>query len=95
MAAYVYILASRRGGTLYTGSTANLHKRLGQHRANVPGSFTAKYRVHVLVHVEHYDELRDAQRREAQIKKWKRAWKIELIESGNPEWQDLAKHFLD
>ncbi len=90
MPAHLHILASRMNGTLYTGSTTDLIQRLEQHRAGVPGSSTAKYGVKMLVYLEEYDDIRDARRREAQIKKWHRAWKLELIESLNPEWRDLA-----
>ena len=94
MSAYLYILASRAHGTLYIGSTINLLNRLEQHRADVPGSFTAKYKVHRLVYFEHYDHIADARRREAQMKRWKRQWKIDLIEALNPTWRDLASvHF--
>lgn len=89
MHGYLYILASRPYGTLYIGSTANLINRLQQHRANVPGSFTAKYRVHRLVYVEPHAHIVEARRREIQLKRWKRQWKIELIEELNPNWRDL------
>jgi putative endonuclease len=88
MHAFVYILASRPGGALYVGVTTDLSARLEQHRASVTGH-TAKYGIHRLVHLESYAHLDDAQVRERRLKKWNRAWKIELIESGNPEWRDL------
>ncbi len=90
MPAYLYILASKKNGTLYIGSTINLLNRLQQHRSDVPGSFTAKYQAHRLVHVETYPHIVEARRREVQLKRWKRQWKIELIEELNPSWRDLG-----
>jgi len=85
----VYIVASRRNGTLYIGVTSDLVKRVWQHRnANVKG-FTAKYGVHLLVYFEMHDDMRNAITREKQLKKWNRAWKLALIERSNPEWKDL------
>jgi putative endonuclease len=87
---YVYVLASGRYGTLYIGVTSDLSRRIGEHkRSEVPG-FTRKYGVHTLVHVESFDDIRDAITREKQLKKWNRAWKIRLVEAHNPEWQDLS-----
>jgi putative endonuclease len=85
----VYILASRRNGTLYIGVTSDLVKRVWEHRnANVKG-FTAKYGVYLLVYFEMHDDMRNAITREKQLKKWNRAWKLALIERSNPEWKDL------
>ncbi len=87
--AYVYILASRRNGTLYVGVTTDLPQRVMQHRDGLAGGFTAKYKVHRLVHAEPFDDIATARRREKTLKGWKRAWKIELIEKDNPDWRDL------
>jgi putative endonuclease len=85
----VYILASRRNGTLYTGLTNNLVRRGWQHRNGLIEGFTKKYGVHRLVWFEMHEDICSAIRREKQIKKWYRAWKIALIEKSNPEWEDL------
>lgn len=82
-------LASRRNGTLYTGVTSDLHGRVSLHKQDLIEGFTKKYGVHVLVYYEMHDTMEAAIRREKQIKEWKRAWKIRLIESMNPEWLDL------
>jgi len=86
---YVYILASRRNGTLYIGVTNNLKKRTWEHKEDLVEGFTKKYQVHLLVYFEIYDDINDAIRREKQLKKWKRSWKIKLIEKHNPTWRDL------
>ncbi len=86
----VYILASEPHGTLYIGVTSDLIQRLWQHReAQVPG-FTSRYKVHRLVRYELFDDMENAIAREKQLKNWQRRWKIELIESENPDWHDLA-----
>jgi putative endonuclease len=85
----VYILASKRNGTLYVGVTSDLVKRVWQHRNDVLGGFTKKYGVHTLVYYELHADMTEAIRREKQLKKWNRAWKIELIEKENPQWHDL------
>ena len=87
---YVYILASRRNGTLYIGVTNSLQKRLTQHRDGVGSSFVKAYSVHRLVYAESYERADEAIGREKQLKRWKRDWKIELIERDNPEWRDLS-----
>jgi putative endonuclease len=84
---YVYILASRRNGTLYTGVTNNVIGRTEQHMADIIAGFTKKYGVHRLVWFETHDDIAIA--REKQIKGWNRAWKIRMIEKGNPGWSDL------
>ena len=90
---YIYILASKRNGTLYIGVTNNLFRRSFQHKLKEnPKSFTARYNVTRLVYFETYGYIQDAIQREKQMKKWKRQWKIELIEKENPTWRDL---FLD
>jgi putative endonuclease len=89
--AYVYILASKRNGTLYIGVTSNLEQRVQQHRlAANPQSFTTKYSVHTLVYYEVTNNIYSAITREKQLKKWNRAWKLRLIESINPNWDDLS-----
>jgi len=86
---YVYILASARNGTLYIGVTSNLIQRIHQHReGQVPG-FTAKHGVHRLVYYEVIDQIEVAIAREKAMKKWRRKWKLELIEKENPDWRDL------
>lgn len=89
MAAWVYILASRRNGTLYVGVTSDLVKRVWEHREGTVDGFTKRYRVKQLVYFEEHASIDEAIQREKQIKTWKRAWKIELIENGNPYWRDL------
>lgn len=86
---YVYILASRRNGTLYVGVTSDLIKRVYQHKNGLTDGFTGRYRVHDLVHYEVTEDVLSAINREKQIKKWNRAWKISLIEKVNPQWRDL------
>jgi putative endonuclease len=92
---YVYILASKRNGTLYTGVTSNLAKRLWQHESNMIEGFTKKYDVNLLVYYEVHDNAESAITREKRIKKWRRSWKLRLIEDKNPRWKDLYKeiHF--
>lgn len=85
----VYILASRHHGTLYVGVTSDLVKRVWEHKNNVVEGFTKKYGVHDLVYFEVHADMTQAIQREKRIKKWNRAWKIELIEQGNPDWHDL------
>ena len=85
----VYILASRRNGTLYVGVTADIVSRVWDHRSGAVDGFTKTYGVHLLVYVEFHEAMAEAILREKQIKKWRRAWKIELIERGNPQWRDL------
>ena len=85
----VYILASRRNGTLYIGVTGDLIKRVWEHRNNLVESFTKKYSVHQLVYYEQHQNMASAITREKQLKKWNRAWKLELIEKRNPDWNDL------
>ena len=87
---YVYILTSKRNGTLYIGVTNNLLNRSFQHKTKEnKKSFTAKYNVNRLVYYEIFTDVREAIAREKQLKKWKRKWKIELIEKENPTWRDL------
>ena len=85
----VYLLASRRNGSLYVGVTSDLLRRVHEHRTDVVPGFTRKYGVHTLVWFEQHATMDTAIAREKAIKEWKRAWKIELIEAGNPRWVDL------
>ena len=86
---YVYVLASKRNGTLYTGSARNLISRVQQHREGSYGGFTRRYGVTSLVWFEEHSSIASAYRREQLIKRWKRAWKIASIEENNPQWDDL------
>ena len=88
---YVYILASKRNGTLYTGVTSDLAKRVYEHKNGLVEGFTKKYGVHNLVWYEMYKSADTAITREKQIKRWKRAWKIEMIEEENFDWEDLCE----
>jgi putative endonuclease len=85
----VYILASRRNGTLYVGVTSDPVRRIWEHKQDLVEGFTRKYCVHRLVYVELHADMAEAILREKRIKKWNRAWKIALIEKSNPEWNDL------
>lgn len=89
---YVYILASKRNGTLYIGVTNNLERRIYEHKAKLVLGFTTKYSVNKLVYFEHTNSIEAALQREENLKTWKRAWKIKLIEQQNPEWSDLSKN---
>jgi putative endonuclease len=90
MAFFVYILASQRNGTLYIGYTDDLGRRMIEHKGGVLRGFTSKYGVARLVWFEMHESRESAWRRERQMKKWNRAWKIELIERFNPAWADLT-----
>ncbi len=91
----VYILASGWNGTLYVGVTSDLVKRIWEHKSDLVPGFTNKYRVHDLVWFEQHQSMESAILREKAIKEWKRAWKIELIETANPEWRDLYPGLLE
>ena len=91
---YVYILASKRNGTLYIGVTNNLIKRVWEHKQKLIEAFTKKYGVDKLVYFEQTPDINSAITREKQLKKWNRAWKIRLIEEKNPEWKDLYDEFF-
>ena len=86
---YVYIMCSKRNGTLYTGVTSDLVKRVYEHKLGLKEGFTKKYRAHNLIWYEMHESAESAITREKQIKKWDRAWKLELIENENPKWIDL------
>jgi putative endonuclease len=85
----VYILASKRNGTLYIGVTSGLVKRIWEHRENMVEGFTKRYNVHILVWYELHESMESAITREKRLKNWKRNWKLELIENSNPKWLDL------
>jgi putative endonuclease len=85
----VYILASARNGTLYTGVTSGLVKRIWEHKNDLVKGFTKRYGVHDLVWFELHENMNSALEREKNIKEWKRAWKLKLIEKTNPDWKDL------
>ncbi|WP_133408339.1 GIY-YIG nuclease family protein [Parashewanella tropica] len=90
----VYILASDRNGTLYIGVTSNLIKRIWEHKNDITQGFSNQYSVHNLVYYEVHENMDSAIAREKQMKKWKRDWKISLIESKNPYWNDLYTGIL-
>ena len=95
MSFFVYILASRRNGTLYVGMTDDLVKRVWMHKEKVLPGFTKDYSVKLLVWYEVHDSRESAITREQQIKKWNRAWKLELIEKANPSWRDLYEEIAN
>ena len=89
MSYYVYILASRRDGAIYVGITNDLVRRIYEHRTKAVPGFTSKYNITLLVWFESYDDPISAITREKELKKWKRSWKVQLIEAENPKWSDL------
>jgi putative endonuclease len=89
MSYYVYILASRIGGTLYIGVTNDLVRRVFEHKSDAVDGFTKRHGVKRLIYFEQYDDIENAIRREKRLKQWNRAWKVRLIESVNPNWDDL------
>ena len=90
----VYILASKKEGTLYIGVTSDLVKRIYEHKNNVVEGFTKEYAVHDLVYYELHESMEEAIKKEKKLKKWNRQWKIDLIEKDNPEWKDLYLDIL-
>lgn len=94
MSGYVYILASKRNGTLYIGVTSDIGRRIYEHREGLVEGFSKLYGVKTLVYYEVFDRIDDAIYREKQLKKWNRSWKLELIEASNPDWQDLSSTLL-
>jgi putative endonuclease len=90
----VYILASKRNGTLYVGVTSDIARRSWEHKSEAVDSFTKRYAIHRLVYAEFHESMLEAILREKQIKKWRRAWKLELIERNNPQWRDLYSEIL-
>ncbi len=87
---FVYILASKRNGTLYVGVTNNLARRMLEHKGKLVPGFTRKYGVDLLVYFEAFDSVLEARAREHSLKRWRRAWKVKLIEEFNPDWDDLT-----
>lgn len=91
---YVYILASKRNGTLYIGVTNNLENRMMEHKEEQIKGFTSKYHIQTLVYYEETSDVNVALNREKQLKKWNRDWKLKLIEEKNPNWIDLSKNWI-
>ncbi|MDY8110276.1 GIY-YIG nuclease family protein [Fulvimarina sp. 2208YS6-2-32] len=91
MTGFVYIMASRKGGTLYTGVTSDLSRRVHEHKNDLTPGFTSRYGVKRLVWYEEHFDIRDAISREKTIKRWPRRWKIDLIEAINPDWTELYR----
>ncbi|PKN51394.1 MAG: hypothetical protein CVU55_12215 [Deltaproteobacteria bacterium HGW-Deltaproteobacteria-13] len=91
---YVYILASKKNGTLYIGVTSDLIKRIYEHKQKLIAGFTKEHDVHTFVYYEQHNEIDEAILREKQMKKWNRKWKIRLIEEKNPEWKDLYNEIV-
>jgi len=89
---FVYILTNRRNGTLYVGVTRDIVRRIEEHRSGKVAGFTRKHGLHRLVHIENFSTALDAITREKQLKRWRRRWKLELIEKTNPYWRDLAEN---
>jgi len=90
----VYILASKKNGTLYIGVTSDLVKRVHEHKSDVRDGFTKNYAVHALVWLEMHDSMEQAIMHEKRLKKWRRSWKIRLIEEANPNWDDLYSEIV-
>ncbi len=91
---YVYILASHRNGTLYVGVTSDILRRIYEHKNDVTGGFTSTYNVKTLVWFDETPDITEAIRQEKRVKKWPRAWKVNLIETHNPQWRDLYPELL-
>ena len=87
---FVYIMASKKNGTLYVGVTSDLARRVFEHKHDLIEGFTKKYKVHMLVYYEHTNDINSAIEREKVIKRWKRQWKVNLIRRSNPDWRDLC-----
>ncbi len=94
MGGWVYIVTNRKHGTLYTGVTSDLAKRAWEHRAGVVAGFTTRYGLKRLVFAEYHYDIRLAIQRKKNIKRWPRAWKINVIQSTNPEWEDLYDQLM-
>ncbi len=94
MSYYTYILFNQRNGTLYIGVTADLVKRVYEHKHHIFKDFTEKYNIDKLAYYEIHQDINEAIRREKQLKAWKRSWKLELIEQNNPDWKDLYHEIL-
>lgn len=91
---WVYILSSEKNGTLYTGVTSNIVKRVYEHKNHLIDGFTKRYNVVRLVHLEEFSDIHQAIHREKCIKRWNRSWKIRLINESNPEWTDLYELYI-
>jgi len=91
---YIYIMSSKKNGTIYIGITSDLIKRVYEHKNDLTEGFTKKYQVHNLVYYEIVQDIESAIKREKQLKKWDRKWKLELIEKNNPEWNDLYNQII-
>lgn len=90
MTYFVYMMASKKDGVIYTGVTSNLVARNYEHKQSIKADFTNKYFVKRLVYFEAHQDIREAIKKEKQLKRWRRAWKVELIEKDNPDWKDLT-----
>jgi putative endonuclease len=91
--AWVYIMSNHRNGTLYVGVTADLRRRITEHKAGTGSLFCRRYKLNRLVYAESHPDVRIAIQRETSIKRWPRAWKVRLIHLGNPDWQDIPVHW--
>ena len=91
---FIYIMANKRNGTIYTGVTNNLTARVWQHKKSIREGFVSEYDLHKLVYFERHGNISSAISREKQIKKWRRKWKLQLIEKQNPEWRDLYEEIV-
>ena len=91
---YVYIICNKRNGTLYTGITSNLIKRIWQHKNGLVEGFSKRYSIKLLVYFEAHNDVEEAILREKRIKKWNRKWKLNLIEKNNPNWDDLYQSLI-
>ena len=94
MQSYIYIMTNKKYGTLYIGVTSDLIKRVYEHKKSFIDSFTSRYNLKKLVYYEVFDDINEAIKKEKQLKKWKRAWKIELIDKFNPNWKDLYLNMI-
>ncbi|UFH58199.1 GIY-YIG nuclease family protein [Sulfurovum mangrovi] len=90
----VYILASKKNGSLYIGVTSDIAKRIYEHKNSLAEGFSKRYHIYKLVYYEVYDGIEEAIKREKQLKKWNRQWKVDLIEKENPEWNDLYRNII-
>jgi len=91
---FVYIIANKKNGTLYIGVTSDLIKRISEHKSYLIEGFSKRYKLHLLVYYEEFDEVEQAIAREKRLKKWNRTWKIRLIEGINPNWDDLYDEII-
>ena len=92
---FIYILASKRNGTLYIGVTSNLIKRVFEHKNSIIPGFTSKHNIKKLVYFEQFPDIKSAIAREKQLKNWERKWKLDLIEKTNPDWDDLYNKLIE